>query len=156
GFGIAQASLWLARAIDSNGAKREEAWQLCEASIHLFQEFGDEYELANALNYRGYLFWSEQKHQESLDINRQVLEVRRRLGDSIGEAASLYNIVGSLYFTNPIEAEAHCREVLTLFQRLQQPFGIGVSQCRLAAIELYKGNVEVARQQVEDALRIAR
>jgi serine/threonine protein kinase/predicted ATPase len=155
-FGIGHAALWLARVIDSNTSKRDEAWQLCEKSIHIFQELGDDYERANALHYRGYLLWSEQKHQESLDLNRQVLEVRRRLGDDSGAAASLYNIVGSLYFINPIEAETQCREVLALFKRLHQPFGIGVSQCRLAAIELYKGNVDIARQHVEDALKIAR
>jgi predicted ATPase/DNA-binding CsgD family transcriptional regulator len=155
-FGIAQASLWLARVIDPSLSKREEAWQLCENSIHTFKELGDDYELANALHYRGYLLWIEQKHHESLELNRQVLEIRRRLGDDIGVASSLYNIVGSLYFTNPIEAETEGREVLTLFKRLNQPFGVAISTCRLAAIELYKGNVEIARLYGEDSLKIAR
>ncbi len=155
-FGIAHASLWLARVIDPSLPKREEAWQLCENSIRIFEELGDDYELANALHYRGFLLWIEQKHRESLELNRQVLEVRRRLGDDIGVASSLYNIVGSLYFTNPMEAETEGREVLTLFKRLNQPFGVAISMCRLAAIELYKGNVEIARLYGEDSLKIAR
>jgi predicted ATPase/DNA-binding CsgD family transcriptional regulator len=155
-FGIAQASLWLARVMDSDFSKHEEVWQLCEKSSSIFKALGEDYELANALHYQGYLFWSEQKHHESLELNRQVLEVRRRLGDEVGVASSLYNIVGSLYFTNPAEAEIHCREVLTLFQRLHQPFGVAISMCRLAAIELNKGNVEVARRHAEDSLNIAR
>ena len=155
-FGIAQASLWLARVIDPSLSKREEAWQLCENSIPIFKELGDDYELANALHYKGFLLWIEQKHHESLELNRQVLEIRRRLGDDIGAASSLYNIVGSLYFTNPIEAETQGREVLALFQRFNQPFGVAISMCRLAAIELYKGNVEIARLYGEDALKIAR
>src|SRR5262249_25547823 len=72
--GIAQASLWLARVldsmVDSDGTKREEAWGLCENSIHVYQTLGDEYqyEQANVLHYRGYLLWSEKKHQDSLDV----------------------------------------------------------------------------------------
>lgn len=155
-FGVAQASLWLARVMDSDFSKRDEVWQLCETSIGIFKGLGEDYELANALHYQGYLFWTEQKHTESLELNRQVLEFRRRLGDEIGVASSLYNIVGSLYFTNPTEAETHGREVLTLFQRLHQPFGVAASMCRLAAIELNKGNVEVSRRLAEDSLNIAR
>jgi serine/threonine protein kinase/tetratricopeptide (TPR) repeat protein len=155
-FGIAQVSLWLARVIDPSVSKREEARELCEKSILIFRELGDDYELANALHYQGYLLWVEQKHRESLELNRQVLEVRRRLGDDIGAATSLYNMVGSLYFTNPIEAETQCREVLALYKRLNQPFGVAVSVCRLAAIELYKGDLEIARLHGEDSLRIGR
>ena len=155
-FGVAHASLWLARVIDPSLSKREEAWQLCENSIQIFKALGDDYELANALHYQGFLLWIEQKHRESLELNRQVLEVRRRLGDDIGVASSLYNIVGSLYFTNPMEAETEGREVLTLFKRLNQPFGVAISMCRLAAIELYKGNVEIARLNGEESLKIAR
>ncbi len=155
-FGIAHASLWLARVIDPRVSKREEAAQLCETSIRIFKELGDDYELANALHYQGFLLWTDQKHDESLELNRRVLEIRRRLGDDIGAASSLYNIVGSLYFTDPAEAETQGREVLALYQWLNQPFGVATSLCRLAAIELYKGNVESARQYGEDSLKIAR
>ncbi len=155
-FGIAQASLWLAREMDSDLSKRDEVWQLCKKSVEIFQALGEDYERANALHYQGYLLWDEQKHQESLELNHQVLEIRRGLGDEVGVASSLYNIVGSLYYTNPAEAEIYGREALMLYQRLCQPFGLAVSMCRLATIELNKGDIEVARQYAEDSLHIAR
>jgi predicted ATPase len=155
-FGIAQASLWLARVVELDVARQEEVWRLCDDGIRLFEELGDDYELANALHYRGYLLWAGSKHTESVELNQQVYEIRRRLGDDIGAVTSLYNIVGSLYYTNPAEAEIQGREVLSLFERLGQPFGIAVSTCRLAAIELFKGNLDAARRYGEDSLRLAR
>lgn len=154
-LGIALASLFLARAIYPGLMKREEGVQLSEASISIYERLGDEYELANALHYRGFLLGAVQKNEESLSLYRQILEIRRQLGDELGVASSLNNIAATLYFMDSPETEVRSREVVALYKQLNQPFGVALSMSRLAEIEFSKNNLGAARKSSEEALRIA-
>lgn len=136
---------------------RDEVWALCDEALGIFEQFGDRFELANALVAKSYICGVYGKYDETLSLCRRALEIQRRGGDEIGMAQTLHNIAVAADFAGQLdEFEARVREALELRKRFNLPEGIARSLRELGGIEFQKGNVDAARNFVDESLRVAR
>jgi hypothetical protein len=109
------------------------------------------------LHLKGILLFSNGNIEESLAVARQTLAIRRRLGGEIGIAKSLHNVAVGVWFVSTAidENELLLQESLALCRRARFPAGIAGSLQSVSSNAIIRGDIEVARSGVEEALQIS-
>lgn len=138
-----------------------KARPLFEDSLHLNEAIGENYQVGMVYANWSRAYWYRlSSEQIDLTIAQDLLvKSRQALGDEPGLYGYAYmlmnqSIVESM-MKNP-QAEAHAREVLSMYRRLRNMFGVTSTLNSLTIIATNSGRIEDARRYAAENLRVRR
>jgi predicted ATPase/DNA-binding CsgD family transcriptional regulator len=112
---------------------------------------------ALALNASGSLAYHAGDYERAVAFHEQALELRRKLGDRRGMAASLHNLgITALHQLDLDRAEALCEEGRALWREVNDDRGVAISLNSSAILARNRGNHEQARVHYDESLAIFR
>jgi tetratricopeptide (TPR) repeat protein len=134
-----------------------QARQRIEQSLVLYQELGNPWGIAWALEGLSSLDALSGKHDAALDKVQAALAIRQEQGDRQSQAVCM-TILGQIHKTlgHLEEAERLEREVLSLSQQIGDRSSLVVYHANLAYTLLWQGRFAEAQQLAEESLAICR
>ncbi len=152
------APFWnnLAR-LTRDGGSAEEVERLSLRALEIACEAGDPNEESVALNSLGLVAQSRARPWEALLFYMKSLDIARRIGQQFNEATALHNI-GNVYdlLGKPAESLDKDREAMDLYRRGNHPAQEADVLAMIAGIHLQQGLWEVASQEADKAVELAR
>jgi predicted ATPase/DNA-binding CsgD family transcriptional regulator len=135
----------------------EHATDHIQTALALVDELGVQRAAATALQRLGSIARAQAHYDEALELHGRSLAIWEQLGDSRGIASSRNHLGFVDWLVGDCSsAESHCLAALAEFRRrgnLQESAGALVN---LGASTLYRGELELAAQRLEEALSISR
>ena len=112
---------------------------------------------AVALNAAGSLAYHAADYEQAAALHQRALDLRRRLGDRRGMAASLHNLgTTALYLADLDQAEALCEEARSLWREVGDERGVAISLNSSAILARNCGDHARARACYDESLAIFR
>ena len=112
---------------------------------------------AVALNAAGSLAYHAADYEQAAALHQKALDLRRRLGDRRGMAASLHNLgTTALYLADLDQAEALCEEARSLWREVGDERGVAISLNSSAILARNRGDHARARACYDESLAIFR
>lgn len=135
----------------------QQARQRVEQSLVLYQELGNSWGIAWALEGVGSLDALSGKHDAALDKVQAALAIRQEQGDRQSQAVCM-TILGQIHriLGHLEEAERLEREALSLSQQIGDRSSLVVYHANLAHTLLWQGRLAEAQQLAEESLAICR
>jgi predicted ATPase/DNA-binding CsgD family transcriptional regulator len=127
------------------------------AALELVNELGDERAAATALQRLGSIAREQARYDEARDLHLRSLAIWEQLGDESGIAAS-HDYLGFVGWLSGDEqaAEEHCGQAVSAFQRSGNLRATATALINYGAGALYRGELALARERLEQALADAR
>jgi predicted ATPase/DNA-binding CsgD family transcriptional regulator len=127
------------------------------AALELVNELGDERAAATALQRLGSIAREQARYDEARDLHLRSLAIRETLGDEYGIAAS-NDYLGFVAWLSGDEqaAEEHCALAVAAFTRSGNLRATATALINFGACALYRGELTLARERLEQALASAR
>lgn len=130
---------------------------LLQESLRLFQESGDRWGTAWALDNLGTLAMSEGNYTEAAALFAQSLSLFQTLGDRRGCGCVLDNLGwAALLQDDLVHAQVHFEESLALFQAIGDKPGIGRALGNLANVARMKGDRKKAQTLFNESVQFCR
>jgi predicted ATPase/DNA-binding CsgD family transcriptional regulator len=127
------------------------------AALELVNQLGDERASATALQRLGSISREQARYDEARDLHVRSLAIWEQLGDEAGIAAS-HDYVGFVAWLSGDQptAEEHCGLAVTAFKRAGNVRATATALINFGACALYRGELALARERLEQALASAR
>ncbi len=110
---------------------------------------------AKALTGAGVLSWRQGDTAASEGYHRAALEIRRRTGDRLGEARSLYNLAALAGSAGDLgSAEEHLTAAIAIFREQGDQWSVAYTLFNLSTLAMQQGRVEEAISHLEERLRL--
>jgi tetratricopeptide (TPR) repeat protein len=133
----------------------DELLRLCQKSLQLAKESGDEKAVAEWTHWLAIRFHDRGDYEEAERLYRESLEIEERLGDLAGKAAMLHNLgVLAHYRGDYKEAEKLYRESLEIKERLGNLKGKAATLHQLGLLAHDRGDYEKAERLYWESLEI--
>lgn len=131
-----------------------------ENALTMYDDMGDAAGESAVLDEVGRVLWSEgasSNYEEALSYFERSLLIRRRLGDEINIAHSLFGLAEiHLKHGELLRAEASFREALQVRRQLSDDLGELAAMAGLCNVWLAKGDFKAAAQVAQEGLTLAR
>ncbi|ACU72654.1 transcriptional regulator, SARP family [Catenulispora acidiphila DSM 44928] len=135
----------------------EESDENLSAAVGLAERLDDSLEKARVLNRRGLLDFQRGFYREAVADHEAAADLFKRLGNRLGECASLVNIGKCLRVSGePARALAHLERALALSEELGESENATMARHHLAACHSELGNHETAISAQYDCLVFTR
>jgi tetratricopeptide (TPR) repeat protein len=133
----------------------DELLRLCQKSLQLAKESGDEKAVANWTHRLAMCLHDRGDYEEAERLYRESLEIEERLGNLAGKVATLHNL-GMLAQDRGDyeEAERLYRESLEIFERLGDLAGKAATLHNLGMLAQDRGDYEGAERLYRESLEI--
>ena len=120
-------------------------------------DLGDERAAATALQRLGSIAREQARYDEARDLHRRSLAIWEKLADETGIASS-HDYLGFVAWLSGDEqaAEEHCATALAAFRRTGNVRATATALINLGACALYRDELALARERLEQALASAR
>jgi predicted ATPase/DNA-binding CsgD family transcriptional regulator len=127
------------------------------AALELVTELGDERASATALQRLGSISREQARYDEARDLHLRSLAIWEQLGDEAGIAAS-HDYLGFVAWLSGDQttAEEQCGLAVTAFKRAANVRATATALTNFGACALYRGELTLARERLEQALASAR
>jgi predicted ATPase/DNA-binding CsgD family transcriptional regulator len=126
-------------------------------ALELINDLGDERAAATALQRLGSIAREQARYDEARDLHRRSLEIWEKLGDDSGIATSNDYLGFVAWLSGDSEAcEQYCGMALEAFERAGNLRAIATALINLGACALYRDELPLARERLEQALVRAR
>jgi CHAT domain-containing protein/tetratricopeptide (TPR) repeat protein len=132
-----------------------KAFENYNQSLALAKEQGNRALEANTLDRMGTTYFSMGDPQKALDYHLRALDLRRNTNDRRREAISL-NSLGYVYnqVNQPAKAIENFNQALVILRDIGDLNNVAVALQGLAQSERLEGNLDVARQRIEESLSL--
>ena len=134
---------------------REDLAQRLQQSIGFYEERGDDWELALALEARGVLL-SDESPKEAHDLVLRSLELRRGLGDRWGQALALFVLAGMAENQGRLgQADVRYEQSQKRFEEISDDL-YGVIDCLTARarVAMQQGDLDASAKFVRETLEL--
>jgi predicted ATPase/DNA-binding CsgD family transcriptional regulator len=136
-------------------ADYEDAARLCERSLRVARELGDQRMVANALSGLALSAQRAGRPASAREMFAQALAIFRRLGDNGAIARSLEGVgLSAWYEGDYVAARGPLEESVLLFRDLGDRTGAAAVLVHLAGVHMAEGDPEAARARLAEALPI--
>jgi predicted ATPase/DNA-binding CsgD family transcriptional regulator len=127
------------------------------AALELVNDLGDERAAATALQRLGSIAREQARYDDAVELHRRSLAIWEKLADETGIASS-HDYLGFVAWLSGDEqgAEEHCATALTAFRRTGNVRATATALINFGACALYRDELPLARQRLEQALASAR
>lgn len=145
--------------IDFSHGKLQEAEQLYQQSLRLYQSTASHLEIAYVLGRLGWVATHLNKYEEAIHYYRQSLDIFRDANSQAG-AAYVFDKLGinAWYAGQYADAQTYFQEGLTIFKRINDRFGMAMVLGGLGLVALAFGGEKVkeAEALVQESLALCR
>ncbi|MEO8613337.1 MAG: LuxR C-terminal-related transcriptional regulator, partial [Chloroflexota bacterium] len=154
---IALCTLTLGDALRTLTDDLERATNLHQSAAQAFSILGDEFYTAWAFHFHAKLMSDTRGVGEGIELLNQGLMLRRKHGDQIGTAYSLYNLSMDLLPLGKLEECARVtEEILSISRVTGEPSTLLLAQITRTLLAFLAGRFDEARQQNAINQRLAR
>jgi tetratricopeptide (TPR) repeat protein len=153
---VAEARLWEANARWRQGSY-EPAMAAAEEARALWENAGDRYGAANALNLVGSVLWNRGDLEGALKRYEKSLAIRREIGDRRGEGGSLNNLaLVQLEQGDPSGALERYEQALAIRREIGDRRGEANVLSNMANVFIQQGDLSAGLERLERSLAIRR
>lgn len=135
----------------------QRALQFARDSFSYFERMGDRFYLAVALHAFAWAYYYQGERQQAMQYAHRCAQLRREIGDRYGTARILLLVAAEAYSIPDYDkAERFNREVRDIWQELRSWNLVSFVNVNLAYLAIFRGDFEVARALLDEALALAR